>query len=262
MLLKLLKYEFKATGLRLLTAYAVYAVVVGALLLFPVDTGADSYLQTLQVWRAFLIALCMFALFIVLFITLFQRYHANLYGSEGYLMFTLPVSARKLLLSKLTAAFVWVVSYCAVFSITVLLIAVRYGDAVSVNRIAFSAWAARGEIPPLLTYAIVYICFIAMSIYFAITVAKLPLWRGAGVVMGIAAFFALHLLLNIPAEMFQQAVYHYSVSPGFELLFMRNAVSAQASHTLVWISNGYTLLLCVGLFFATSSLMARHTSLK
>lgn len=257
MLLKLLKYEFKSTGLRFLTSFAVYAVVIGVLLLFSISPNQD--LQTLSI---FLICLCILGLFIVLFLTLFQRYNTNLYGSDGYLMFTLPVGGKKLLLSKLISAFVWVALYCMVFSLTISLLAVRYGSIVSVSRVFAATWAVRGEMPPYLTAVIVYICFIAMSIYFAITVSKLPVWRNAGVLMGIVACFAANLLLLIPYYVYKQIAWSTTFTENGVVRVVQHAEPAIQSYQVVWIDNAYVLALCIGLFFVTAYLIEKHTSLK
>lgn len=257
MLRKLLKYEFKATGLRFLSSFAVYIVVVGALLLFSNIAGSS--------WQAlalFLISLCIFGLFIVLFLTLFQRYNANLYGSEGYLMFTLPVKGRMLLLSKLISAFVWVILYGIVSALTVSIVTTRYGVAVSMIKLFNMVWANRREIPQIFLTSAVTICFISMAIYFAITVSKLPVWRGAGTLMGIITFFAVNVLLSVPSIIRRQVSWTVTIiTNGHSQIVERTNALGQTLGSL-WFNTGYILVLSVALFFATAYLMERHTSLK
>lgn len=257
MLLKLLKYEFKSTGLRFLTAFAVYAVVIGALLLF--SNNADNRFQSLAI---FLICVCILALFIVLFLTLFQRYNANLYGDEGYLMFTLPVGGKMLLLSKLIAAFVWVTLYCIVFAATATLVAMKDGSLVSVSKAFLQAWAMRGKLPPYLLAVVVSIFFTAMAIYFAITVSKLPVWRGAGVLMGIVSFFAVNLILSLPSYIYKQTAWTTTVTTNGITRVIQHPNTYTQLIQSVWFNTGYMLVLCIGLFFATAWLMEKHTSLK
>jgi hypothetical protein len=257
MLLKLLKYEFKSTGLRFLSAFAVYAVVIGAMLIFARNANPDF--QALAIAA---IMFCIIGLFIVTFITLFQRYNTNLYGSEGYLMFTLPVGGKMLLLSKLISALVWEVVYCGVFGMTVLLITARYGALPSVNKFFEGVWSLRGELPPYLVAAVAGILFTAMSIYFAITVSKLPVWRGAGVVMGFVAFFVVNVIQSVPSIFFKQISWTTSITFNEHTQVIHHLNDYQQFVGYLWITIAYILVLCVGLFFATSCLMEKRTSLK
>lgn len=257
MLKKLLKYEFRATGARFLTSFAVYAVAVGAL--FLLFFNADASFQPLAL---FLICLSMLALFIVLFLTLFQRYNANLYGSEGYLMFTLPAKGRMLLLSKLVSAIVWVVLYGAVFSLTVLAVALKYGKAVSVTRLFRAVWLNRGEIPLTLVVTASAVCFIAMAIYFSITVSKLPVWRGAGALMGIVTFFAVNIVSYIPSIIKRRMSWTVAVTTNGHSQIVEKTNSVGQTIGSMWFNAGYMLVLSAALFFAAAYLIERHTSLK
>ena len=132
MLKKLFKYEWKATGrvfglcyvgvlaaavlMRILTTAAWQSE--GALLrLLPEDVG--DWLAGLSI-AAY--AVMVAAVFAVTFILILLRFYRNLLGGEGYLMHTLPVTSRQLILSKLLAAMVWTVLSCVVVlvSITIL----------------------------------------------------------------------------------------------------------------------------------------------
>lgn len=256
MLLKLLKYEFKSTWARFLSAFAVYAVMLAFLLLYLKNLNKDFEALTV-----FLLIACIFGLFIVTFITLFQRYNANLYGSEGYLMFTLPVSSKKLLLSKLISAFVWISLYAIVFFATIFCILTGYSTMPSIGIFFREVWRFRAQLPPYLATAAVGIVFATIAIYFSITVSKLPIWRGAGVIMGFITYFVVGAVQSFPM---------YSI--GLWSISTENSVHSATIFFLtpeyqrfirsLWISDAYTVLVCVALFFATAFLMKKHTSLK
>ena len=50
------------------------------------------------------------AAFVMCIIVTIQRFYKNLLGSEGYLMFTLPVSTTANILSKAITAFIWIIA--------------------------------------------------------------------------------------------------------------------------------------------------------
>jgi hypothetical protein len=254
MLLKLLKYEFKSTYLKFLSAFAVYIVMSAVLLTFLKD----------HVWLTlFLISAGIIGLFVITFLELFQRYNANLYGSEGYLMFTLPVSSKKLLASKLISAFVWIAALEIVAVAAVFAMACAYGDIKSISKVFEAIWKVRGELPPYIASIVVAVIATAVAICFSITVSKLPLWRKAGVVMGFVTYFAVNVIQSIPAYLFGQITAKTTLTSGgrSQVLFDL-APTGQNTMSFVWVEIGYTLLLCVGIFFATAALMDKKTSLR
>ena len=108
MVAKLTKHELRSywkTFLPLWGAMLVLAVINGFTLRTMQDVeGAMGFLThvvPLLVLFGMLVATCVLTLVLVL-----QRFYRGLLGSEGYLAFTLPVSRRQLIASKLIASLV------------------------------------------------------------------------------------------------------------------------------------------------------------
>lgn len=99
-MLKLLKYEWKACARTCLPLYGVVLLVALINRLLYSDAvsgllfGIPAFLTTL-LYGALLVAL-----FVMTMVILVQRFYKNLLGTEGYLMFTLPVSVSQHILSK------------------------------------------------------------------------------------------------------------------------------------------------------------------
>jgi len=109
MLSKLLKHEFRATGRILLPLYVLLALSTG---LFCVTMRINqSYdFRALTAFRglvAFVFGLTMVGAGVVTLALMVYRFYKNYMTDEGYLMFTLPVSASQLIWSKLIVALVW-----------------------------------------------------------------------------------------------------------------------------------------------------------
>ena len=112
MLGKLLKYEIKAMGRIMLPIYLVLialSAVFALTMRLTIGKTAVGFLEkfaivTLVLFVAAIIAACVMMLILVI-----QRFYKHLLGTEGYLMFSLPVSTGQLILSKLLTAVLWIV---------------------------------------------------------------------------------------------------------------------------------------------------------
>jgi len=106
MLRKLLKYDFKAMFNVLLP---VYAVLIFLSLFNRLAEFLSDKLSILQIPASFISIIYVIVLIgtpIATFIIAITRYYKNLAGDEGYLMHTLPVTKKDLVLSKLISYFV------------------------------------------------------------------------------------------------------------------------------------------------------------
>ena len=139
MLGKLMKHEFRATGrimLPLLGAELLLSVLAG----FSVR-GLDrienmnflgvTYILTLSVFF-----LGLFALAVVAFVLMIQRFYRNLLRDEGYLAMTLPVSVDEQIWAKLLVSFVWFAAV-TVLSTVAMLVLVTIGSRMNFLRDMF-----------------------------------------------------------------------------------------------------------------------------
>lgn len=107
-MLKLLKYEWKACARICLPLYGVLilmSLISRILYVIPKNASLDFMLPAIS---SMLYMGVMMAAFVVTAVILIQRFYKNLLGSEGYLMFTLPVTMTQHLLSKTIIAVVMI----------------------------------------------------------------------------------------------------------------------------------------------------------
>lgn len=107
-MLKLLKYEWKACARTCLPLYGVLilmSLISRILYIIPKNASLDFMLPAIGYM---LYMGVMMAAFVVTAVILIQRFYKNLLGSEGYLMFTLPVTVSQHLLSKTIIAVVMI----------------------------------------------------------------------------------------------------------------------------------------------------------
>ena len=112
MLRKLIKHEFRALNRIFipvnvaLLALGLLGGILGVLLVGDLaNAGPATSLLIVMMWFLFIMAMLAGG-FIPVIVTIL-RFWKNLLGSEGYLMFTLPVTRRDLVFSKLIPSTVW-----------------------------------------------------------------------------------------------------------------------------------------------------------
>lgn len=105
MLGTLLKYEFKAVGRILLPLFAAWLI---ASVLLGLSLGGDGSQSNLLITLTAVVYIFVaVAAVVITTILLIQRFYKNLLGSEGYLMFSLPVSTGQHILNKTISGAVW-----------------------------------------------------------------------------------------------------------------------------------------------------------
>ena len=131
MLGKILKYELKATA-------RIFALIYAALLALAAINGINIALSdganfdfgdqlgktiysSMSSLMVFLYVTVVIAVFVVTIIIIIIRFY-RMYGNEGYLWHTLPVTSDQHILGKLIVAFIWTLASCVVTFISIYLL--------------------------------------------------------------------------------------------------------------------------------------------
>ena len=131
MLGKLMKYEVRSCG-RIF--FPFYIVVLIFSIVASLFINFDNYEHDFSVLYlvGFLAIFALFVAAIVLTILLIvQRFNKSLLEDEGYLMFTLPVSQKSLVLSKFLTSLLFIILTSIVGMICISLVLVMFGYKVS-----------------------------------------------------------------------------------------------------------------------------------
>lgn len=264
MLLKLIKYDFKATFPKLMVSSVIYIVasIIAPLILLPINPTASIITSGVSVGMGVL-AYCLAILIFV-----FQYYRRNIYGEEGYLMSTLPTSGYKLLLSKLIVTVIWDIISTIIIaaSVGVMIYIVTNGfEKITINFDMFS-FISSAEFITAAIYGIIGVMvsslFLILEIYFSISVSQLPIWGKAGTLMGFVTFIAVSIITSIPDYIIHNSlslVKSADVSTGRDLLTF--LINFNADFTNL-ISAFISLAFSAGLFFLTGWLIDKKISLK
>ncbi|HEX3027385.1 MAG TPA: hypothetical protein VHR42_09215 [Clostridia bacterium] len=250
MLLKLIKYEFKSSAVRFMAAFGAFTVIFGILLAF----FRDHVVLLAAVFGCGLVALS-----VITFLTLFHRYNTNLYGNEGYLMFTLPVSGKKILLAKLISALFW----SLVLGIATVIYIALYVCVMSPKFNLFQEILKLDIKPGTLIVCIVGI-FVGLivnilEIYFAISFSKLPVWRKFAVPAGFLVYIGANYLVSLPLAILSH------VNQTSEIVIRFNSLQLDRQDLFFSVNLyqlAFNILFSVVFFFATAFLLERKTCLK
>jgi hypothetical protein len=202
----IIKHELKDT-LRIIPwlflATALFGLI--ALILSWIDVPVMKYFsQTLLI-------LAGAATFVLVYVIIVLRFYRSMFGAEGYLTQTLPVSASKLVLAKYVSGVIWVtlatlVMLAAILGSSLLMTGTSFQDFWAMisqpielpldDGSTFTISSLLSLISPLLIVMGISALYVMAQIYLAITLASTPPFNGSPV-LAIPYF----LVINFVAQM-------------------------------------------------------------
>lgn len=201
MLGKLLKYELKATS-------RVFIPLYIAILVVSIVNGLSLNLEILNIQGlATIILMCLFiSLFVITIVVTIQRFNKNLLKDEGYLMFTLPVSSKHLVLSKYLTSLIWtflsfVVAFLS-FTIIFMIPTYKYFDFsyfINEFNLLFSNMLnlnILGQFIKIILLMIISYTIFIFNVYLALSVGQLPIFNRFRNVSSFIGFLVINLLIS------------------------------------------------------------------
>lgn len=201
MLGKLLKYELKATS-------RVFIPLYIAILVVSIVNGLSLNLEILNIQGlATIVLMCLFiSLFVITIVVTIQRFNKNLLKDEGYLMFTLPVSSKHLVLSKYLTSLIWtflsfIVAFLS-FTIIFMIPTYKYFDFsyfINEFNLLFSNMLnlnILGQFIKIILLMIISYTIFIFNVYLALSVGQLPIFNRFRNVSSFIGFLVINLLIS------------------------------------------------------------------
>lgn len=263
MLVRLFKYELKATSKVLVPIYIAFiAITIISRVSIDLQVDEGSLWSFINGMGLFVFIISAIAMFVATAIVIIWRFYRNASSDEGYLLFTLPVKVDYIIISEFLCAFIWgfLMSVFAVLGIFLMI----FNRNVDDNIINFSYF---GNILSSLTAdgikAIFYLFLDIlistfqeiMSIYCAISLASLfnkhRLIFSATFYIGLLIVvnaFAI-LIMNIVEKIFPSGVYNaYSEDISFsDIVTSWNTDVAPIINSVVSIVDWVFLLVVISI---------------
>ena len=268
MLGKLLKYELKATS-------RVFIPLYIAILVVSIVNGLSLNLEILNIQGlATIVLMCLFiSLFVITIVVTIQRFNKNLLKDEGYLMFTLPVSSKHLVLSKYLTSLIWtflsfVVAFLS-FTIIFMIPTYKYFDFsyfINEFNLLFSNMLnlnILGQFLKIILLMIISYTIFIFNVYLALSVGQLPIFNRFRNVSSFIGFLVINLLISYAQNIVSLFVNDASVN----IEAIDNINDAINSVTSI-VSKGLNIAIVINLiiilvlFFATTYILDKKLNLE
>ena len=268
MLGKLLKYELKATS-------RVFIPLYIAILVVSIVNGLSLNLEIFNIQGlATIILMCLFiSLFVITIVVTIQRFNKNLLKDEGYLMFTLPVSSKHLILSKYLTSLIWtflsfVVAFLS-FTIIFMIPTYKYFDFsyfINEFNLLFSNMLnlnILGQFLKIILLMIISYTIFIFNVYLALSVGQLPIFNRFRNVSSFIGFLVINLLISYAQNIVSLFVNDASVNIEAidNINYAINSVTSIVSKGLN-IAIVINIIIILVLFFATTYILDKKLNLE
>lgn len=268
MLGKLLKYELKATS-------RVFIPLYIAILVVSIVNGLSLNLEILNIQGlATIVLMCLFiSLFVITIVVTIQRFNKNLLKDEGYLMFTLPVSSKHLVLSKYLTSLIWtflsfIVAFLS-FTIIFMIPTYKYFDFsyfINEFNLLFSNMLnlnILGQFLKIILLMIISYTIFIFNVYLALSVGQLPIFNRFRNVSSFIGFLVINLLISYAQNIVSLFVNDASVNIEAidNINYAINSVASIVSKGLN-IAIVINLIIILVLFFATTYILDKKLNLE
>jgi len=247
MILRILKYDIKASYIRFIVAFLIYILIACFLMVF---------FKNYKIINISSFIFGIIALSIITFFTIFRMNNTSIYGGYEYLIPTPHVEGKIDLVSKIVPNIIWMFALALIMVSSIAVIIFSYSDS-SYIRDARNFY----EINKAYTiiYLIEYLLNIfrsALVIYFSIYISKLPIWRRYSILVGLGTCFIIELLNLMPLLFLKDLTKYAKTTSGFYVLVKEYSIN----NLLIWY--GMDLFIFILLFYASSRLFDNKTILK
>lgn len=274
MLGKLIKHEFIQTSKSLVAVYGASAVAILVLLI--------SYLTKVTfigITASFALIVIGLVAIIMTLAMVIKNFNDSLYGSQGYLTFTLPVKSSQILLSKFFVSFVWLVAGYVMMLLTWLIVfffarAKSNGMLETITALVQSleiieslpttALVVKYAALVLAGYGITVISYVSF-VFFAVTVANTKHFQHKSLLYGLVFFFAVYVVnkgvstfmtykvpLSVAVYADKIALTLSSMTQGVEGALMTTGIAGKI----------FTVILAVALLLVTGHIMENRVNVK
>ena len=272
MLGKLMKYEVRSCG-RIF--FPFYIVVLIFSIVASLFINFDNYEHDFSVLYlvGFLVVFALFVAAIVLTILLIvQRFNKSLLEDEGYLMFTLPVSQKTLVLSKFLTSLLFIILTSIVGMICISLVSVmKISDVIDIGYVLNNTGSIfsrniGGILFYTLSYIVDYSTFI-LTIYLAITICHLPKLSKHKVLSGLGSIIVLMIIQNSIVGIADKIMRNIRLE-SIEILDIYNLDFNKLIDIMLSVGNYeivmliINILIAVALFFGTTTLLEKKLNLE
>ncbi|HSQ88412.1 ABC transporter permease [Romboutsia sp.] len=258
MLGKLLKYELKSTARTFIPLYI-------AILLVSIVNGfsLSAEMFKIQGLSTMLLVGLFIALLVINIVVIVQRFKKNLLEDEGYLMFTLPVSPKMLVLSKYIVSVIWTILSGLVAMLVFMLVAfISSNGDIKILEVFNTLTQAMRDYniwSVFLSMLILILCgystFI-FTIYTSLSLGQLPIFNKHRIAASLVSFFVINSIISTIQN--KLAMY---INTSVEMINIDGVLQTTSNNGL-FANIALQLVILVCLFIGTSYILENKLNLE
>ena len=276
---KLIKYEFRSS-IRLMAL--IWAAIIVSSVLFSlcssalqgfVADGSDSqaaglFGEIVTIITGFMYFISIVAMIVITIVLIVIRFYRGLFGSEGYMMNTLPVKPWQLITAKGVVAAVLVIAGVAVSILSMVILAGLSG-VVNITE-AFGEISAVMKAEPMLILTAAELLIIVIvgllksiyQVYASLAIGQLV--NKYRILLALGAYIGINIALSVIAMVLMTAAGATGVSDWFiYTLDMNDADSIiNVSQTLIAVIFGLTVIQLAAFHIVTERIMSLKLNLQ
>lgn len=278
MLGKLIKNEFKST------AHSMFGVFMAAGVTFLVMLLVFLFkVRALMILSSVVLGAIAVAVLIITMFSIISMFNKSLYGAQGYLSFTLPVTGKQLLASKTIVSLIWV-SISFLFAILVSVFLVVYWVAQTSDNVKqviqtiydmLRSMEGMPDPQTAIKFLIVMVAalfiralFLIFKVAFSLAIANTKRFQKFNpIFVAILVYIAIFIVLSIGNVSAAYIPVNLAIGssgiglvlgesviglPGMESVFMQMPILGYIFETII----------CVLLYVATGNIMTDHVNIK
>lgn len=210
MIKKLFIYDFRVIAEKLIPLYIaslVVSIITRLLLIiskfdfnnFENEKGGFIIMISLF-FLGFSFLIIIFGIFLMTNFLMTMRFHQSIYGNEGYLTNTLPLTSHQIILSKIFNFFIWsLIGGCIVIISLFLIIPYDFGKFEFAQiSLFFSELLSTEHLPEMLLFFIIsgfiQLFFNILRLYLSVAIGNL--FSNYKLVMGIVGYILISIILS------------------------------------------------------------------
>lgn len=200
---KAIKHEFKDSWLEI-TIICVAFIIMSAITAFLLRLSSSYFSSLLVIAMILLYGIAI----VVLLINIIRSFNNRIFGNEGYLTLTLPISIDKIILSKLIVNFILMIAVAGtlIIGIGLMLIIIGDFDTNSIIVIFEAIFNNFGSFVLTIIYTLIQALFALVLLVFVLSILNIGKIRKFKFLVGIILYYIIstivgwlgNLLLIIP----------------------------------------------------------------
>ncbi|MGN0635236.1 MAG: hypothetical protein ACI4I5_03350 [Acutalibacteraceae bacterium] len=278
MLGKLIKNEFKST------AHSMFGVFLAAGITFVIMLVVFLFkVKSLMTISSVVLGAIAVAVLVITLFSIITMFNKSLYGAQGYLSFTLPVTGKQLLASKTIVSLIWVsISFLFAIAVTVFLVVYWVAQTSdSIKQVVHSIYEMlqnmEGMPDPqtaikVLTAVVVALfvkaLFLIFKVAFSLAIANTkPFQKYNPIFIAILIYIAIYLVLTVGNVCAAYIPVYLAIGSSGVGLTINEAVIGLPGNANIFMQMpilGYVfeIIICSLLYVATGNIMTNHVNIK